>query len=85
MITPEEIRHEIVAHFYDRRGVSQDATTIRRHLARNGTDATLEAVTTEAEFLVGLGWLATDHDPLGATKYFHITSMGVLEYERSRH
>lgn len=82
MTDPEELRHSILSHLYDRRPAAQSAATICRHLRHDGYQTTEKDASKELNFLVGSKLLEGTADPLGSTLYYNITSEGTLAYER---
>ncbi len=81
----EEIRHEVLAHLYNRSSVAQSAATILRHLRRE-MELELSEVESACEYLAAsdIDYLELIRDPLGATRHYRITGKGSQFYESSR-
>ena len=78
----ELCRNEALAYLAARQGIRQTSATILRRLntENNFTVAELE---TALAFLEGMQLVEHTLQDLGSTKYYGITSAGVLHYERN--
>lgn len=81
METPATIRRAVRSYLAQRPAISQKAETIHRSLSRE-MEVTVEQVAGACQFLVGLQQAKAITDPMGADKYFQITSEGSLADER---
>lgn len=82
----EEIRHAVLDHFYQRgSGIAHDAETVRRYLKRTIRNLDFDEIEAACAYLKGHAppLLESEHDPLGATQYFKITTAGIQHHERS--
>jgi len=78
----EEIRNEALAYLATRQGVKQTSATILRRLNKENNFTILELEAALA-FLTGLGLVESQHEGLGSSRYYGVTSAGVLHYERN--
>lgn len=81
--SPEDIRHAVRDYLYARQGTAQPAPTIRRRLNREGVRCDNDAVELACAFLVGLEQVDQSTNKLGSTKYYKISSKGILAHERN--
>lgn len=85
-LSPEDLRWEVRAHLHSRPLASEDAATICRHLARKGHNVTPADAEAALTFLAGLKepQVKGEHRGLGgSTRYWQITSAGILAHERN--
>lgn len=79
----ELIRHALLETLALRSTSALPAPALRRRLATEVDGAlTEEEITAALLYLQGLGYVAVQPDPLGATRYWQITTTGVQHYER---
>lgn len=81
----ELLRHAIREALVIRHPTAHAARAIRRAIANEVDFQLNEAdVINVCEFLVGLGQLQKEPDPLGSTIYYSATPAGVLAHERGK-
>lgn len=78
----EEARREARRYLANRPGLAFAADAVRRSVNHDGFDFTGEEIADALTFLVGLDQAETMPNPLGATRYYRITSAGTLAHER---
>jgi hypothetical protein len=84
---PEIIRHSVRQALALRPGVALTVEQVTVRLMRDGlVDTTPETNEVKAALILleGLGHVRKEHDELGATEYWQITSPGIIAYERER-
>jgi hypothetical protein len=79
----EEVRFQVRTYLYERQAVAQSAGTIRRGLSTE-FDFSQKEVEAALFFLVGMTppQVSFRNDDRGATKYWQITTVGILAHER---
>ena len=78
----EDVRHAVRTYLYDRQRAAQTIATIARNLRRDGTRCDEDDVEIALAFLEGAEQATAEPDPLGSTKYYRLTSDGILAHER---
>ena len=78
----EEIRHAVRTYLYDRQKAAQPIATITRNLKRDGVLCDDDDVGIALAFLSGAEQVKEEFSSLGATKYFSLTTTGILCHER---
>ncbi|MFP4157994.1 MAG: hypothetical protein ACLFU4_10290, partial [Opitutales bacterium] len=77
-------RAAVLAYLAARQGVKQTSATILRRINKEN-NFTIAELETALAFLEGMSPQLVEHtrEDLGSTKYYGITSAGVLHYERN--
>lgn len=80
----EECRNEVLTYLAQRQGIAQSAATIHRRVNREN-NFTIAEVEAALGFLRGFNppLVRAQHDELGSSQFWQVTSEGVLHYERS--
>lgn len=78
----EECRREVLRYLADRSVIASRAEAIRNSLKREFAFK-LEEITAALEFELGAGRLAVEPHSQGATKFYRVTSDGILFHERN--
>jgi chorismate mutase len=79
----EDCRREVLRFLAERAALAHDAGAIRRRINQLGYELGDEDVRAALLFLRGLDLVAERFDPLGASKYWQVTSAGILHHERA--
>lgn len=77
----EDCRREVLNYLAERSAVALPRDTIQRGLKSKGNFEDAE-ILHACSFLVGLNLLKEETAKLGSTKYYQITSEGILHHER---
>jgi hypothetical protein len=88
-MTPEDkelLRHAVLEAVVIRHPTAMAVRAISRHVATGvGFKVGEEDIKSAAEFHVSLGNFTVAPDPLGGSRYYTATAVGVLAYERGGH
>jgi hypothetical protein len=81
----EECRRRVREHLANRPGIALHPRIIQRRMNEGkAADFDEEEVRAALLFLAGAAQVAEEHDALGATKTYKITSAGTLAHERGQ-
>lgn len=79
-----ELRRAVRHFLYVRASVARSAASIARALKAEH-ECSVEQVEAACQFLLDLGQVASEVDPLGGEEFFRITAAGQLAQERDPH